>query len=386
MGLGVRRGGFSQLGLEPTTRPNSSSSETVEDSTSVVTLRENYMTSALRALALTASLVCTAMMAPAQAAAPIDLQPEDLTRGADIGIAHIEDGDFVLGARTVEVGGERAYLLGKAGKAWLVGTSDANGTDKLRIVRVEADDTTTVIKRGISFFELKLSENGRYFVHSGRAGKSGIPITVFSSRTGEAKVKKVFPSYPEVFGMDGPRVLISSWSSPGRGVRWWNTTTGTITQVTKRTANYVDIGNDLFATYSKDPHLGGCVVLSKLSDLTTRLWKSCGERIEAISPDGARMATVHILSDGIGPSAVWEREIDGTVLGDYTTNWFGRIGFEDNLDLLLDVNGDTRAATVRCREGSCENATDPVAVQDPRLSVRPHARRFAPTASTPGAW
>lgn len=351
------------------------------------------MTSALRTLALaalplgmTAALLGTALTAPAQASAVVDLQPEDLPRGPDIAIAHIEGGDFVLGDRTVDVGGSRAYLLGKAGSAWLVGTSDENGGGKFRIVRVQADDTTTVIKRGISFFELKLSENGRYFVHAGRGNRKALPIRVFSSRTGELKVQKDFANYPEVLGMNGPRVLLSSWKT---GVKSWDTTTGAVTTITRKPANILDIGNDLLATYTKDPYRDGCVVLRRLSDPTTRLWRSCTERIEAISPDGDRMATIHILSDGIGPGAVWERELDGTLLGDYTTRWFGRIGFETDTDLLLDVNGDTLASTVRCSEGSCENATDPTAVQEPRVSPRQPSRRFgsvAPAAVRTSGW
>jgi hypothetical protein len=126
-------------------------------------------------------------------------------------------------------------------------------------------------------------------------------------------------------------------------------------------------------------------VLSRLSDPQDRLWKSCDERIESFSPDGRRMATVHILSDGIGPGAVAERELDGSLLGDYTTGWFGRIGFESNTNLLLEVNGDTLAATVRCSEGSCENATDPVGVQEPRISPEP-AQRLGSMSPAAGAW
>ena len=346
------------------------------------------MTSVLRALALaaTATVWGTALMAPAQAAAPVDLQPEDLSRGADIAVPHIEGGDFVDGKRTVDVGGSRAYLLGRAGKAWLVGTSDENGAGRFRIVRVKADDTTTVIKRGISFYELELSENGRYFVHAGRGSRMALPIRVFSARTGHLKVEKDFANYPEVLGMDGPRVLLSSWAKGHAGVRSWDTTTGTVTRITRRPANIVDIGNDLLASYTKDPYLDGCVVLTKLSDPKTRLWKSCTERIDAISPDGDRMATVHILSDGIGPGEVWEREIDGTLLGDYTTGWFGRIGFETDTDLLLEINGDTQASTARCSNGSCENATDPVVVKAPRVSTVRPAQRFGPSAAAAGAW
>ncbi|PUA80690.1 hypothetical protein [Nocardioides currus] len=344
------------------------------------------MTSALRRAALaatTAALVGTALMAPARAAAPVDLQPEDLSRGADVAVAHIDAGDFVLGDRRVDVGGSRAYVLGRAGKAWLVGTSDANGGGRFRIVRVQADDTTKVIKRGISFFELKLSDNGRYFVHVGRGTRKSVPIRVFSSRTGKLKTEQSFANFPSVMGMGGSRVVLSTWTTGDTGTKSWDTTTGEVTTLTRRPANLVDIGNDLLASYTKDPYQGGCMVLSTLSDPTKRLWKSCSDRVEAFSPDGRRMATIGILSDGIGPSVVQEREIDGSTLATYSTGWFGRVQFEDDADLLLEVNGDTQAATVRCNEGACENATDPVAVQQPRTTLGQPARRFG--SAVPGA-
>jgi hypothetical protein len=167
--------------------------------------------------------------------------------------------------------------------------------------------------------------------------------------------------------MAGPRVLLSSWVAGDTGVRSWDITTDAITKISRKPANIVDVGNDLLATYTKDPYLGGCVRLTRLSSPSTRLWKSCTERIVAFSPDGERMATVHILSDGIGPNGVQEREIDGTLLGDYATAWFGQIAFESNTNLLLEVNGDTMASTVRCSEGVCENASDPVRVRQPRV-------------------
>lgn len=344
------------------------------------------MTSAVRALALAvaATLFGTALMAPVQAAAPVELQPEDLDRGSDVAIAHIEDGDLVDGDRTVDVGGDRAYLLGRAGNAWLVGTSDENGGGKFRIVRVRPDDTTTVIKRGISFYELKLSENGRYFVHAGRGSRKAIPIRVFSARTGKLKSERDFANYPTVLGMDGPRVLLSTWVSGDTGITAWDTASGALSRISKRPANLIDIGNDLLASYTKDPYEGGCMVVSRLSAPGTRLWRSCTDRVAAFSPDGDRMATIGILSDGIGPGVVNEREIDGTLLSNYSTGWFGRIGFESNTFLLLEINGDTRASTVRCREGSCENVTDPVAVQQPRLHPGQSSRRFGSTAA--GAW
>ncbi len=185
--------------------------------------------------------------------------------------------------------------------------------------------------------------------------------------------------------MDGPRVLLSTWVPGDTGVRSWDIRTGAITRISRKPANIVDIGNDLLATYTKDPYLGGCVRLSRLTSAATTLWKSCSERIVAFSPSGDRMATVHILSDGIGPNEVREREIDGTLLGDYATDWFGAITFESNTELLLDVNGDTRASTVRCSEGDCENATDPEKVQQPRLSPVLPAQRIGSVGPGAGA-
>lgn len=346
------------------------------------------MTSALRTIALAAAAVVlgTSLAAPAQAAAPIDLQPEDLDRGSDVAVAHIVDGDFVLGNRTVDVGGDRATVLGKAGKAWLVGTSNSSGSGKFRIVRVKADNTTTVIKRGVSFYELKISENGRYFVHPGRGNRKAMPIRVFSARNGKLKTERKFANFPTVLGMDGSRVLLSTWSTNDTGTSSWDTSTDSMTTLSTRPANLVDIGNDLLASYTKDPYNGGCVVLTRLSDVSTRLWKSCSERVAAFSPDGERMATIGILSDGIGPGVVQEREIDGSSLATYATEWFGRIEFEDDTDLLLEVNGTTKAATVRCSEGSCENATDPVAVQSPRITLERLAQLRGSGAAASGAW
>ncbi len=331
------------------------------------------MNPALRALALAgtaAALLGSTLAAPAQAVSRVELQPDDLSRGSDIAVPHVEGDEFVDGERRIDVGADRAYLLGRAGKSFLLGTSNEAGSADLRIVRVKADDTVTVIKRGVPFFEMRLSENGRFLVHAGRGTQKAVSIRVYSAQTGKLKAEKSFASAPTVVAMDGTGVLLSSWSS---GVRSWDIRTGAITRIAKRPANFVDVGNDLLATYTEDPYDGGCVVLGRLSSPSTRLWKSCRERIEAISPDGELMATVAILSDGIGPSEVWERETDGTLLGTYSTGWFGRIGFEDDSDLLLAVNGSSQAATVRCSEGDCENASDPVRVQQPRLGPDPSA-------------
>ncbi len=344
------------------------------------------MTSALRAFTLTAVVATfagTAFVAPAATAASTDLQPEKLSRGADIAIPHIEGTEFVDGDRRVKVGGEQAHLIGRAGRAWLVGTTNSQGSAKYRVVRVKPDNSTKVIKRGVAFWEMSVSQNGKYLINIGAAKRKLTPVRVYSTSSGKLKFERDFASYPDALGMDGSRVLLSTW---GKGVSWWDTASGKVTRVTKKTANFVDLSNDLLATYTKDPYKNGCVVLSRLSSPSTRLWKSCDERIDAISPDGERMATVDLLADGIGPSRVWERQIDGTLLGSYTTNYFGRIGFESDTDLLLEVNGDLKQSTVRCSAGACKNATDPKSAAKMRISPGLPATRFGSMAPAAGAW
>lgn len=308
-------------------------------------------------------LVAGAVLAAPAAAAPTTLQPEDLPRGADISIPHIDDGDFVDGDRRVEIGGHHVTLIGRTGTSWLVGRSGSDGRSKMRIIRIKADDTTTVIKRGVSYFSARLSKNGRFLIVPGRPGRA-TPVKVFAARTGKLRAERGFAHYPQVLGMDGRRVLLSAWET---GVSWWDIRTDTVTRVTARPANTADVRLDLLAVFTKDPYRGGCVKLTRLSSPGVKLWRSCTERIESISPDGERMATVDLLADGIGPGAVWERELDGALLGEYRTGWFGAIEFENRTDLLLEVNGETRASIVRCSEGECENASDPVPVQAPRV-------------------
>ena len=105
--------------------------------------------------------------------------------------------------------------------------------------------------------------------------------------------------------------------------------------------------------------------LVRLSDVDTTVWRSCKERVAAISPDGTQMLTFHILTDGLGPGEISLREIDGNRLATYATNWFSGWEWESPGTLLLDVNGRRKLATVRCALAACENATDPVKVPAP---------------------
>ena len=93
-----------------------------------------------------------ALAVPAQAAAPtVDLQPQELSRGADIAVPHIEDGDFVDGDRRIELPGHRSpEVIGRVRRR-LAGRTTNNrvGNRNRRVVRVEPDGTVVDVLRDV---------------------------------------------------------------------------------------------------------------------------------------------------------------------------------------------------------------------------------------------
>jgi len=120
-----------------------------------------------------------------------------------------------------------------------------------------------------------------------------------------------------------------------------------------------DLSADVVASFTNDPYQGGCSVVRRVST-GERLWKSCKERVTAVNPKGTRIATIDLLSDGLGPTRVWARKATGKLKGvyDIRRGWFGEIGFESNRALLLEAHGARKSATVRCTGAKCERASD----------------------------
>ena len=317
----------------------------------------------LAAALLGAGLLATPAGSAAAPAPPVDLEPAKLTRGPDIAIAHVEGDDLVVGDRRVDLPGARAALLGASGDAYVVGSVSENGAQRFGILRVEADGTLTTLLPKVAPYDVLLSEDGRRLVSVAQGGGKAGALRVWSATTGDLLARKRFPGYPSVVAAKGGKVLLSTAE---RGVFWWSTRSGRTTRVTKRGAGQASITHDLLATYTKDPYQGGCTLLTPLSDPSRRLWTSCTERVDTFSPDGTRMATIDILSDGIGPGRVVQREVDGTALATYTSYWFGLFTWESPTSMLLETHGRRQTATVRCELTDCENATDPVTTQQPR--------------------
>jgi hypothetical protein len=305
----------------------------------------------------------TALALPAQAAAPtVDLQPQQLARGADVAVPHIEDGDFVDGDRRVELPGTVARVIGRSGESWLVGTSNVDRNRNRRVVRVDADGTVTDVLRNIDTGSVIISADGSTLAWQRYVSRGRKVITYAASAADGTVLGSRGPARStSLLDVDATRLVLSA----GDRVFEWEPTSGRTRTVVKKMAGMASIEHDLLTVYTKDPYLGGCTQLVRLSKPRQKVWTSCKERVAAFSPDGTEVLTFHILTDGLGPSEIHLRETDGTRLASYTTSWFGDWGWEAPGTVLLEVNGKRRSATVRCTLGACDNATDPVKVQAP---------------------
>lgn len=315
-------------------------------------------------LALAALTTALTLVAPAQAAAPtVELQPHELGRGADIAIPHIDDGDFVDGSRRVELPGTVADIIGPSGDAWVVATHRTNRVGEWRnrrVVRVEEDGAVRGVLRDVDAPTLVLSEDGSRLVGP-TSSKRRTTIRVWSAVDGSVIAERTFSGYPGVVAADARKVLVNTVER----LAVWRVGAGKVRTVTRRLTGLASIEHDLLTTYTKDPYLGGCTEMVRLSDLDEVVWRSCKDRVATISPDGSRILTFHILTDGLGPGEIHLRTTSGRKLATYTTNWFSDWGWESPDTLLLDVNGQRKFATVRCTLDACENATDPVKVSAP---------------------
>jgi hypothetical protein len=315
--------------------------------------------------ALAASI---ALAAPATAGAPTtDLQPQRLDRGPDVAGPRIEDGVFVDGDRRIDLPGTAAEIIGDTPTGWVLGTfrTDTAGNRKGgRVVKVEPSGSVRTLARHVDPSVVRLSEDGAFLVGVPDSSRSRGTVTVWGvvPVTDAPAAERRFRGYPEVLASRGAKVLVRTTTR----TFWWNFGRDEVRRpLTRRLTGTASIEHDLLVTYTKDPYLGGCMRLVRLSRPKVKIWRSCTDRVAAISPDGTQLLTFGILTDGLGPGEISLRRTDGRRLASWTTSWFGGWEWESPGTVLLDVNGKRKSATVRCTLGDCENATDPVKVQTP---------------------
>ena len=304
-------------------------------------------------MALAAPLLA---MAPAAAAQTIEIKPGKIARGPDIAVPYLDGTTVVDGDVTVALHSARALLYGKYHDEYVVATGN-DAWDNVRVWRVTASGTKTLLVKGIDPFETILDAEAGQVAYSYGDATSKPTVAVYDIDLAKEVNVQSFASLPTLLDFDEGVVVASIWNFTIKTVTW-DTVADQVVKVSSKMSNYASKAHDLLGFYSKDPYQGGCQVLAHLSDPTDVLWTNCDERIEAVSPDGNRVATIALLSDGIGPADVMVRKIGGAPLVHYSIQgWFGAIWWETPTKLLMEANGQHKAATIRCKVAVCDRAT-----------------------------
>jgi hypothetical protein len=319
---------------------------------------------------ITTTTALLALSAPllvmgAASAAPVEvaIKPGTIKRGPDIADVHLDGTTIVDGDIKVPLKAKKAMLYGRWGKYYIVATGDS-GWGNVRLLRVAPSGGTKLIREFVDPFNTVLdSDAGQVAYSMGDATQKPV-IEVYDLQQKEEVAVNSFGSLPQVLDFDEGIVVASFWSFRVKTITW-NTVSDDTVKVNRKRSNYASVVHNLLGFYSKDPYNGGCQVLARLDDLNVVRWNSCDERIDAVSPDGKRVATIPLLSDGIGPADVIVRKIGGAPLAHYTIGgYFGRVWWETSTALLMEANGRTQAAVVRCDLAICDRATDLTAPPD----------------------
>lgn len=286
----------------------------------------------------------------------VTIRPGELPRGANPQLPWIFAGRLFDGSLRVDVRAND-WLLGASGGDYLV---HVPGDETSRVVRVAPDGSRTPVLTFPAAHQVSLSTDGAMLIRTVQRQVDGewrTVLYVHDPATGDAVDRRRFTGIVDVLDARAGRAVLGSWTPRPRTLLW-DVEADTSRLLVGQTGYVADLRADRLGTFTKDPYRDGCAVLRSLSSPGQVLSTSCDERVAAISPSGRRVATIHILSDGLGPREVSVRRDTGRKLAGYrVAGWFGRIDFESDQALLLDAAGRERQAVVRCQAATCERAS-----------------------------
>lgn len=309
---------------------------------------------ALATAATTTTLALTTAVGADAATTRID--PEQLERGADATVPHVEgrtvvddgvatrvpgdwfqllgvrpDGDYVVLVGRGQEQSVRTFTPGGGGRTLLADTSRSS-------VRLGSDGTTVVTET----FTLRPQRRTLLRAYDATTGD----LVGERKRRGALTALDASSTTVVYAGENGPVVS-------------WDLATGEGTRVSPRHGYDADLVDDRLAVFTKDPYQGGCTVVSTLSDPGTELWRSCEEAVVEFSPGGSHVLTVFKLSDGLGPDEVRLRTVEGEQVGRYRVDgYLGQLLFEDADTALVEAWTEDSSGLARCDGAGCELASD----------------------------
>jgi hypothetical protein len=300
------------------------------------------------------------------AASTTVIRPSDLDRG---GARYAPDAVWSLG-RTIHVGGRTVRLdrpghltvHGRSGRAVVASTFHRQ---QQRLWRVGPRGQARLLDRRHGYADVQLSPDGRRYALLEQGRRHGTLVTE-SARTGRTLTTQRVSSAVELHAMRGRRVLLASWEPAA--TYWLDPVARTRTVVARREAWHVDLRSGVMALAVRDDdgYDGYCLRYTTLERPHTTLWYSCRQRPAAVSPDGRRMLTMRIETDGLGTGTLQLRSTDGTRLRTYRTGLFGSVGFDADGRIVAGTMAHRRATVAVCRAGEDCRRVSPV-----RWAARP---------------
>ncbi len=314
-------------------------------------------TLALLAAVATALATLVAVAAVPAEAAPTRIDPERLERGPDATAAYVDGHTIHDGGTTTGVRGGSVQLLGTRPDGRYVVLVHRDDRWQVRAQKPEGS-SRKILGDVPGSFDVILGGDGTTLV-TGRLKnrpRRHTLLRAYDSTTGVLLGTRKRQGYLNPLDADGGTVV---YAAEAGAVVSWDLTTGTGSRVSDRYGYRADLANDRLVVFTKDPYRGGCTRVSLLSDASQVLWRSCDEAVRALSPDGSHLLTVFMLSDGLGPTEVHVRTVEGEETGLYEVDgFFERFLFEDGETVLLGaVTRDSRGLA-RCHTGDCELASD----------------------------
>lgn len=307
--------------------------------------------------ALTLAVCAGTLGAPAPAApASQEIKPAALARGADSTIPYFDGATIVADGERIptRLRGHRTVLGTEDDGGFLV---SAQRSRRTTIARISPDGAAEVVVRFARPAEVVASPDlSRVVLTTTRRARTTVAM-VPTQEGGEIRQRN-FPGYVQTVAAGPARVLVSQGQTARTGTWWWNPTTNRVRKISDWTAYRADLASDRLALMEGDPYQDACQRVVRLSAPKRTVWRSCTDRVDAFSPTGF-MATVHILSDGLGPAHVALRRPGGRVAARFhTRGWFGDMAFEGPRALMVHTVGRAKAAWVRCLPSGCERASE----------------------------
>jgi hypothetical protein len=332
-----------------------------------MTLVRRLTTAALAAV-MAGSLVAAPAAGAGEPVPTTRIRPAALDRGADISVPYVRKRTIVDGPLRITLDAPFVRLLGKAGSDYVVHVARADHSHA-RILRVTPSDERATLLNGVDGFSVHLSSDGSRLANAVVRGTGRTIVKEWSATTGVLDVQRSFDGVVSILDFAGSTLVLGA-SGPARTFTFDVAALETH-QLSKQQGYAASVAGDRLATYTGDPYHGGCTRVSKLTAPKVELWSSCRQRVERFSPTGRRVATVALLSDGVGPDVVRVLASRGRTLARYSVDgWFAQLRWETDRRLLLDANGSRQFAVVRCVAADCQRATGLSPAQSPRQAGR----------------